>query len=70
MYMESRKKWYWWTYLQGSNRDTNIEKRLADPVGEGEGGTNWESSIETYTLPYVKQKLKCDLQGESEIYIS
>ena len=24
-------------------------------VGEGEGGTNWESSIEIYTLPYVKQ---------------
>ena len=23
-------------------------------MGEGEDGTNWESSIETYTLPYVK----------------
>ena len=28
--------------------------RLVDKAGEGEGGTNWESSIETYTLPYVK----------------
>ena len=26
-----------------------------DTVGEGMGGMNWESSIETYTLPYVKQ---------------
>ena len=24
-------------------------------VGEGEGGTNGESNIETYILPYVKQ---------------
>ena len=31
------------------------QKRLVNPVGEGEGETNWESSIETYTLPYVKQ---------------
>ena len=23
--------------------------------GEGEDGTNWDSSTETYTLPYVKQ---------------
>ena len=25
-----------------------------DTVGEGKGGTNWESGIETYTLTYVK----------------
>ena len=24
-------------------------------VGEGEGGMIWENSIETYTLPYVKE---------------
>ena len=34
--------------------DTDIEKRLADTVGEEEAGTNWESSMETYLLPYVK----------------
>ena len=32
-----------------------IEKRLVDTVREEKGGMNWESSIETYTLPYVKQ---------------
>ena len=37
------------TYLQGRNRD--IENRLVDIVGEGAGGTNQESIIETYTLP-------------------
>ena len=25
-----------------------------DTMGEGEGGTNRESSVETYTLPFVK----------------
>ena len=34
------------------NGDTGNE--LVDTVGEGEVGTNAESSMETYTLPYVK----------------
>ena len=33
--------------------DADIEKRIVDPVGEGEGGTDRECSIETYMLPYV-----------------
>ena len=32
-----------------------IQNRLIDTVGEGEGGTNWESSTEIYTLPCVEQ---------------
>ena len=38
------EKWNWWTYLQGRKRDADIE----NTVGEGEGGMNWESSMETY----------------------
>ena len=38
MHMESRC--YWWTYLQGSNGDTDIQNRLVDTVEEGR--TNWE----------------------------
>ena len=53
-YIWNLKRWYWWTYLQGSKEDTDIEKRLVDTVGEGEGGTNWESRTETYTLSYAK----------------
>ena len=34
--------------------DADIENKLVDPVGEAEGGTNGVSSMETYTLPYVK----------------
>ena len=40
--------------MQGSNGDTDIENRLTDTVGEGVGGANGESSMESYTSPYVK----------------
>ena len=44
------ERWYWGTYVQGSNRDTDIENRLIDRGGwEGKGGTNGERSMETYT---------------------
>ena len=33
--------------MEGSNRDTDMENRPVDTAGEGEGGANWESSIET-----------------------
>ena len=42
-YIWNLERWYWWTYLQGSNRDTDIENRL-DTVGEAEGGMNWENN--------------------------
>ena len=54
-YIWNLEKWCWRTYLQGRNRDTAIEDRLLDTAGEGEGGTNWESSTETYTLPCGRQ---------------
>ena len=53
-YIWNLERWYWWAYLQGSNGDADIDNRLVDTVGKGEGGTNWESSIETYTWPYIK----------------
>ena len=40
--------------MQGSNRDAEVGSGLVDTTREGEGGTNCESSTETYTLPYVK----------------
>ena len=44
------EKWYWWTCLQGRNRDADIESRLVDTAGEGVEGANGESSIDIYTL--------------------
>ena len=36
LYMESKKSWYKWTYLQNRNRLTDIENKLM--VTKGEGG--------------------------------
>ena len=35
--MEFRKKWDWWNYFQGRNRDADAENKLVDTVGEGGG---------------------------------
>jgi len=44
--------------------DSDIENGLVNTVGNGESGTNRESSIDIYTLPCVKQiagrKLLCN----------
>ena len=37
-----------------SKRGTDVNNRLLDSVGEGEGGMIWEKSIETCILTYVK----------------
>ena len=54
-HMWNLESWHWWSYMQGRKGDTDIKNRLLDSVGEGEGGMIWENSIETCTLPYVKQ---------------
>ena len=43
-----------------------MENRLVDKVGEGEGWTNWERSMETYILPYVKQIASGNLLYDAE----
>ena len=40
--------------MQDSKRDTDVQNRLLDSVGEGEGGMIWENGIETSILSYVK----------------
>ena len=55
IYMESRKMVL---YSQGINGDADIENRFMDKGGreerEAEAEMNGESSMETYTLTYVK----------------
>ena len=41
--------------MTSSKRDTDIQNRLLDSVGEGEGGMFRENSIETTILSRVKQ---------------
>ena len=53
IYMESRKMVL---YSQGINGDADIENKFMDKGGreEREAEMNGESSMETYTLTYVK----------------
>ena len=55
-YIWNLERCYWWTYFQGSNGDPDIENKLMDKGGgeEGEDKMNGVSSMEAYTLPYVK----------------
>ena len=41
--------------MQSRKRDTDVQNRLLDFVGEGEGGMFRENSIETCILSRVKQ---------------
>ena len=41
--------------MQNRKRDTDVQNRLLDSVGEGEGGMSQENSIETCILSRVKQ---------------
>ena len=41
--------------MQDRKRDTDVQNRLLDSVGEGEGGMFLENSIETSILSRVKQ---------------
>ena len=41
--------------MQNRKRDTDVQNRLLDSVGEGEGGMFQENSIETCILSMVKQ---------------
>ena len=41
--------------MQNRKRDTDVQNRLLDSVGEGKGGMFWENSIETCILSRVKQ---------------
>ena len=41
--------------MQNRKRDTDVQNRLLDSVGEGEGGMFQENSIETFILSRVKQ---------------
>ena len=42
-------------YMHNRKRDTNVQNRLLDSVGEGECGMFRENSIETCILSIVKQ---------------
>ena len=51
--------------MQNRKRDTDVQNRLLDSVGEGEGGTFQENCIETCILSRVKQITSPGWMGET-----
>ena len=51
--------------MRDNKRDTDVNNRLLDSVGEGEGGMIWENSIETCILSYVKKITSPGLMHET-----
>ena len=51
--------------MQNRKRDTDVQNRLLDSVGEGEGGMFRENSIETSILSRVKQITSPGLMHET-----
>ena len=51
--------------MQNRKRDTDVQNRLLDSMGEDEGGMIWENSIETCILPRVKQIASPDWMHET-----
>ena len=41
--------------MRDSKRDADVQNRLFDSVGEGEGGMIWENGIETCIISYKKR---------------
>ena len=67
------ERWYWWTYLQGSGGYADLENRLMNTVGEGEFGTNWENSIETYITickMMASRNLLCDKGSSTQCSVT
>ena len=51
--------------MQNRKRDTDVQNRILDSVGEGEGGMFQENSIETCILSMVKQITRPSWMHES-----
>ena len=53
-YVWNLEKWYEWTYVQGKNRDTDVEMGMwIHRWAEEEGGTNLKINIDICTQCYV-----------------
>ena len=55
-YTRNLEKWYWWTYLQGRNRNVDIGNGLVDTVGERKVGQVERITLTLYTLSRVKHR--------------
>ena len=51
--------------MRDSKRDADVQNRLFDSVGEGEGGIIWENGIETCIISYKKQMASLSLMQDT-----
>ena len=56
--------------MKNRKRDTDVQNRLWDSVGEGEGGMFRENSIETHILSRVKQTTSPGWMHETSAWAS
>ena len=54
--------------MQNRKRDTDVQNRILDSVGEGEGGMFRENSIETCILSRVKQIISLGWMHETSAW--
>ena len=58
-YIGNLEKWSCWNYLQGRSTDADVKNGVVDGgVGEGESGTNWETSTDIYTCHVSNSQLE------------
>ena len=51
--------------MRDSKKDADVQNRLFDPVGEGEGGMIWENGSETCIISYKKQIARLGLMHDT-----
>ena len=56
-HMRNLGKWYIWTYLQGRNRDTDVENKCMDAKGGGEGQVGWSGDGDLYATDTMYNKI-------------
>ena len=61
-------KWYWWTYLQGRNRDADVENGLLGTAGGGEDGANCLHLLKRSWLGFSRKDSKIELHTESLVH--
>ena len=64
--IQTLERWYWWTYLQGSNGDADIENRL---VYMGVGEKEVVGPVERVTWKHIHYHMQKDSQWEFVVWL-
>ena len=56
--------------MRDSKREADVQNRLFDSVGEGEGGMIWQNGIETCIISYKKRIASLGPMQDTESFFS